>query len=876
MLNKNNTRSSQWLLFTFLFSCFAAAILGDSTAEALLLSHFSSDVIPRMFLINAIALFLISSFLISLVDRVDRGKFFQIALITHASVLVCIRFALEMNVTELYPFMFSYAYSTKIVFFLLFWTLANDITDSRRASKEFPFIAAGGTLGAIISSFAIPWLLNSMHTKDLLSVWCLLILVTSLMLIIVRKKFSAYLKPRSVTSTNLVNDNAHGIKKIFMDLAIVRKEPLLWNIAIIYFAVFFILFNQQYSFYYEVKNRIPSTRDMASFLGFFNGISMLITIILQIFASGFVLKKLGSSRAMLLLPICLLLIFLSHLLFHSFSWVGIFFWAVVGGMSLRMAFFDSFFSPNFQVFFSSLPREIRGRGKLSIEGIVKPLAIVLASGWIIFMSPHLSPTINLLILSSVSILIIVLTWKLRTSYADSLIRFLSGITKKDATALFDSNLLSNDKKYTSYIKELLTKEDFEIRKFIVESIASIKSDDALQLLLEQLKVADNRLKATIVANLKNYKNDRIKDVCVNLLSDSDSRVVANTIEILSNYKEEILINKLEQFLEYPNNRVRANTILALWNSVTDEKRTDLLQRLDHMIHGTLPNDIASALFVLGEIQSVLAEEWLVTFFENNKNEIQNGDRMIFRQLVMALSKKGSDRMLNILLVLGAHVNRIRKEEIIRNLCRMLESVSRQSFEMILERKPTVYRFLLLSAIHLQKAAYPNESAGVIRKIALMELNALNDTLLKLKQLKETSVGCDLLYSAIMEEYVELRFEILFVIASLFDSTGMIRSIITKLNHSNLHVRARAMEILDNTGDHKLNKEIIKLLELRDTVTNLPFRNDSNKVRAISVIDVWTHDENQWVSECARYSEYCVSEDLNKGLSSNLARLALDN
>jgi len=76
---------------------------------------------------------------------------------------------------------------------------------------------------------------------------------------------------------------------------------------------------------------------------------------------------------------------------------------IVISLALRIATFDSIYSPNFQIFFSTLGKQIRGRGKIFVEGIIKPFAI-LSSGILIIVlfSRFIVPSIAiLLILSSV-------------------------------------------------------------------------------------------------------------------------------------------------------------------------------------------------------------------------------------------------------------------------------------------------------------------------------------------------------------------------------------------------------------------------------------------------------------------------------------------
>ena len=262
-------REHTWSLFTLLMVLFAAAILGDSTAESLLLSHVDMRLIPNMFLVNAVFLFLTSTLLMSVIDRADRGIFFIILVFAHCLVLFLIREALHLHASILYPILFSYAYVSKIILFLLFWTMANDLIDSRNASVRFPFIAAGGTLGAIVVSFTIPWLLKVIAAENLLFVWAALVAVLGVFFVPVRQSFGTSL----MASSDKEKHASRNIKNLGHDLKLVYQEPLLSSMALFYFILFFILINQHYSFYGQLKSRFVNAKELASFLGYFNGCS---------------------------------------------------------------------------------------------------------------------------------------------------------------------------------------------------------------------------------------------------------------------------------------------------------------------------------------------------------------------------------------------------------------------------------------------------------------------------------------------------------------------------------------------------------------------------------------------------------------------------
>ncbi|MBD3317047.1 MAG: hypothetical protein GF344_14770, partial [Chitinivibrionales bacterium] len=292
-------------LFALLLLCFAGAILGDSTTEALLLAHFDAAMIPRMYLVNAFFLFPASIFIVPLIDRVDRGALFIKFIISHGVILSAVWIAVSFGATFLYVPLFSYAYVSKILLFLLFWTLANDLIDSRRAGSQFPFIAAGGTLGAIGISFSIPWFLRMVDARNLLPVWVGLTFCLGLAFVFLRRSAGVHFLFQSDKRRHA--DLTPGA--IREDIATVFREPLLRNMAILYFILFFTLLNQHYVFYQAVKDRFDGADGIASFLGYFNGVSMGATFLLQASIAGVVLKRLGSTRAMFFLPAALCVVF---------------------------------------------------------------------------------------------------------------------------------------------------------------------------------------------------------------------------------------------------------------------------------------------------------------------------------------------------------------------------------------------------------------------------------------------------------------------------------------------------------------------------------------------------------------------------------------
>lgn len=854
----------RWPLFVLLFVCFGAAILGDSTAEALLLAHFDAHLIPTMFLVNAVFLFLMSAFMMSLIDRVDRGAFFLYLTIGHGCVLVLIRVLVMMHAEFLYLPLFSYAYVTKILLFLMFWTLANDLVDSRTASREFPVIAAGGTFGAILISFAIPSLLKVIPAENLLIVWAVLSFVLGALFVPFRAVFGASFKP----SSDKQKHEPRTLKSILDDLRLIRNEPLLRNMAVFYFLLFFVLLNQHFVFYSQLKKYLSDARSLGSFLGYFNGTSMFVTFILQIGVAGIILKKIGSTRSMLFLPAVLCGVFAVLTVVGAISghnpgpatpasqWL---FWSIVAGMGIRVAFFDSFFSPNFQVFFSSLPQEVRGRGKLAIEGVIKPAAIIVASLWMLFVLPAVPFSVTMGILFCVSAAVAVQTFRIRKKYAESLTAYLTGFRSRKLPALFNLVDIPDTENYLAMLGMILEKEEYEIKKFIIEILAGMNSAESIDVLVKYLDVADGKTRATIISYLTPLCREELKPTFSRFLNDKDDRVTANCILALSSYSDAETQEGIEAFLHHANNRVKANSIVAVWRRATTERRREqLFTMLSGMLTSTSDDERASALFAIGEIRSPKFMTVMSGIVKDERERII-ACPSVRRQLVNALAKMQSEESFDLILSLcaGAH------GKMLSDLSNAIGMMMDNGYPVVrcmhrLREEQYGRRGIILKALYAKSDRVGKEYDEVLADVAHLEACSVYSDWLSLCVLdtKGTVREVGLLRTAIYEVCILEKLRNMIYLAALCDKSGQIGTIMQRLNHPNRHVRARAFEVLDNVGNVKVNRWLISLLDTDDAVMHGREATIGFKQRAKSLIDAVSEHvsgPNEWLRVCALYA-----------------------
>ncbi len=850
----NPAKRLRYTLFSLLACCFAGAIVGDSTSEALLLSRYGPSFIPRMFIVNAVALFILSTGIFSSIDRTDRRKFLQRALLVHTFIVLFLRVAAGLHWDFLYIPLFSYAYGTKILFFMFFWTIANDLIDSRRAGSEFPRIAAGGTLGAIGVSLTIPGLIRIFAVENLLILWSLLNVSAALLLIPLRSQYLRVGK-RPHRQERTAASSPAGLTLI----TLVRDEPLLRIMSALYAMVFFLMLNQHYIFYGVVKQTCSSAGEIASFLGRFNGISMLSTFILQLGISGMILRKNGSTRSLPLFPAALCVVFGVWTVMSGScrDHPALFFGAVVFGMGMRVACFDAFFSPNFQIFFSSLPQRTRGRGKLLIEGVVKPIAMIAAGCALLGLVPLVSLRTHLILLALLSAVALLNAVHFKKAYTRMLIRHLTVLSPDDRSSFLDKLTLSGNRELLPLLAGEFERNDFEFQKFIVEIIASLGTGEAVDFLLDYLGKSEGRLRATIVKACGNFNRASVASELERCLSDNDPRIVANAVLALKQCNAEDLERLLQPLASHADCRVRANVVLSLWSISDRNRRKGFLDLLHSMLWDGTPKECSSALFVLGELEDHKTTEMLIHYCRS-KLEKSSVGKLEEPQLIAALGKKNSPEVLEALLQLARLLPPSRRKSIVAVVAPMLSHIEESCWRHGVIKGNAIYRNCLVHALRKSRNVIGSEGVRVLKRIAWREVEAIEWEKKSLQVLSASRSGpMVLLFFAIREELIAIRIDTLLHIVALLDSSGVIDTIIPLVGHTDAHVRARALEVLENTGDEKMNRNVISLMEWLDTLQPHPCPHGlSVEKRERMIAATYGVSHNEWVATCAGYACGC--------------------
>ncbi|MBL8028816.1 MAG: hypothetical protein JNL74_20495, partial [Fibrobacteres bacterium] len=524
-LLSDNNRRALLDLSPLLVVIYCAAVIGDYVSEALVIRYLGVDVIPRLFSLNAFLLFVVTSILFRFVDRVDRWNLIQAISVFASIVAALCGFALINGINSASVVLYGLGYIGKLSMFVVFWIIANDICDTRKSKAVFPALAGVGLAGGLVTTLAAGKLIKFINAEHLVWAWALVLLLPLFFVRNVKKEYGFRLHAANPDASRPVIED---IKEIL------RDRPVL-VMAAVYFLVFVLIFNIDYIFVKVLSNRfvIDGVFNAEKFLGAKFNLYLLITLMVVIFqfsATSNISRRFGVTGSILVLPIAFLAGFVMLWLsgFRSgMAAEGYLFGAVVTFYVMRHFLFECLFSSNYQIFFSAFSRKMRGKGKLILEGIVKPLGIA-GAGVFILLFKDSSVFIPLLAVGS-SLLVFMIV-ELKREWSKLLLREEVEIGSDDIRQLVKKEIGGQNRdKLLAIMSDALDSADYDLKRVAIQYLEYSASDYAFELLRKKFYEEGDRIREIIANSLSTFESMEAKGFLRTLLDDKNPAIRAGAL-----------------------------------------------------------------------------------------------------------------------------------------------------------------------------------------------------------------------------------------------------------------------------------------------------------------------------------------------------------
>ncbi len=276
-----------------LFFVTATSTLGRTVADSLFLSHFSTSDLSKIYLPQAILLFLTALAYQKLSEklRLDHLSYVLMGTAVFFS-LVCFPIV-QLQKLWIIPFIYISYDAFNFLSLILSWQLITASLDPRIAKKKISFIGSGGLIGGIVSGLTLRNFSYLIEIEYLVLIYALLQAVLIL--------FFYLLKKSSTLSLTKVSHHQSSINRKIL----FQKIPHLGQISLMMGTLTISLTLLDFQFKFLLGHSIGKA-NIPSFMGTYYAMTGILALTIQLIFTSVVIRKLGLTSVLLLLPIILL------------------------------------------------------------------------------------------------------------------------------------------------------------------------------------------------------------------------------------------------------------------------------------------------------------------------------------------------------------------------------------------------------------------------------------------------------------------------------------------------------------------------------------------------------------------------------------------
>lgn len=255
------------------------------------------------------------------------------------------------------------------------WTIINDLFRPSQGRRLYPILGTAGTIGGIAGGASIHYLAGTLGTANLVLVWAASIWLLIPLTLWLRKRFGGELRGRHAGTASAKPRGSHLLEgwKFF---ASSKMAAILGFVAVMFWVVGSVADFQ----YTRIMNAtFPTESKLAGYYGVYGMVINTSGLLVQIFFSGYLIRRIGIARGLCALPLTALAGFALIAARFTF-WPGLalrYAWDMVG-MTVQ--------GNSYQLAMNAVPAALRARIRGVIDGVINPLGGVL--GGILILCLH--------------------------------------------------------------------------------------------------------------------------------------------------------------------------------------------------------------------------------------------------------------------------------------------------------------------------------------------------------------------------------------------------------------------------------------------------------------------------------------------------------
>jgi len=540
-----------FLMFFMLVS--AGMAIGRSTADALFLKRLGIEYLPLMYIIQGVMLATVSMVYAAFADRIPAEKFFR-ALFAVLIVLVFASWtAMSVNSSPLvypvYYLVYEVASEILLVHAALYMNQNMTTIQSKRLA---PLIYAGAQVGTITGGLLLVVAAPVFGTRNLLLLWCALLLVSAIVINLRHKRHGTSTHFRTPKkSSHLVNDCIEQVKqgvKFTYRYSLLRAASLALFFMVLAFYILCYSVNRIYTQTFDTEE------SLTRFFGLLTAATSATALFMQLFVTNRAIKHFGVRTINLLFPTTTLICLIA--LAFSFSLPA----ALLGSIN-KDALMPAFRNPVRTMFFNALPAYMQGRARAMSIALVLPLALM-GGGVILMLMQNMNTPVYFLVFGIFAAsLYLFFSQQMNKTYVGTLLA-----TLKERLFLPDKHMYSDlqggGEQTLKEIMRGINNADEEVSVAFAKVLVGSFPDKAAGIILEragnmQTATADRALSLLAPLELSAYTDELHR-----LASNGDSHLQTTVTRLLLDKNHKASITEAIAQLHSSNPRMQSTAIHA--------------------------------------------------------------------------------------------------------------------------------------------------------------------------------------------------------------------------------------------------------------------------------------------------------------------------
>ena len=536
------------MMFLYIFGVLTFYYILKPIRAGLFLQNFPSSDLPYAYMLTALFAGTIATLVFRFGQRVSLLSLMTVTNLGIIATLIYFRWAMTREVGFLPYAYFVYVQIVSVLATTQFWLLAGRVYDSRQAKRTYGLLGAGAISGAMAGSL-VPGFLSDRLSTDSMLLICIAICIGLILLSHAawNHRRQTSVRRRDERKRDASRDRLGGLCRMVSGSRHLRLMAALIMLTLVGSQLAEWQLNDAVQTYYSGLEPVEQGRQINEFFGRFYLVTNVLGIVLQVFATGFVVRHLGILAGVLLLPAGLFAGALGVVLLP-----GLVMATVARGNDAALRY--SMNRTSMELLYLPLSPTIRERLKIFVDVFLDRLGRALAGVLILVLTSAYLPfglrgtALMIMVVTATSI---VIAFAVRRTYVNE---FRRQLERSEVDLSQITNFVTDPASVQMLVDALGSPEERRIR-YALKLLQSTKGVDFAAELLPLLSHPSPIVRCEAARTLPALDDDLV-ETAERLLSDTAAQVRFASLDYLLTRSQQTGLDRLHEMLRHADERIR--------------------------------------------------------------------------------------------------------------------------------------------------------------------------------------------------------------------------------------------------------------------------------------------------------------------------------